>query len=68
VQLALGIDGAKYVVDHARAFASAFDPFGFMEPLGRAFRKRLGEVSGGKDVTSVLGFDPLAMLRALLSR
>ena len=31
-------------------------------------RKRLGTVAGERDVSTTLGFDPLAALRALLKR
>lgn len=68
VGLALGVDGARYALGHLSAVTSRVDPFGFMDPLLRSVRARVGAAAGQKDVSSTLGFDPLAALRALLSR
>ncbi len=68
VGLALGVDGARYAFDNLKVVTSRIDPFGFMDPLLRSVRGSVGRAAGDKDVPSVLGFDPLAALRALLSR
>ena len=44
------------------------DPFGFLDPVLRGVRARLGIAAGDKDVIGTLGFDPMAALRALLKR
>ena len=68
VGLAIGVDSARFALEHARAITSRIDPFGFLAPLLREARSRLGAVAGSKDVTRSLGFDPMAALRALLRR
>ena len=68
VGLALGFDGARYAFQSIKGVTSRIDPFGLLEPALRAIRKRLGAVAGDKDVEHVLGFDPIAALRALLRR
>jgi hypothetical protein len=66
--LALGYDSARFAYEGIKLLTSRFDPFGLLEPALRSARKRLGTVAGNKDVENVLGFDPLAALRALLKR
>ena len=68
VGLALGFDGARYALEAAKVITSRVDPFGLLEPALRAVRKRLGAATGDKDIEHVLGFDPIAALRALLRR
>ncbi len=68
VGLALGFDGARFAFSAMKVLTSRIDPFGVLEPALHAARKLLGTVAGNKDVESVLGFDPLAALRALLRR
>lgn len=68
VGLALGYDGARFAFTSLRALTSRVDPFGLLEPMLHGARKRLGAAAGNKDVENVLGFDPLAALRALLQR
>lgn len=68
VGVALGVDSARYAFDSMKVVTTRVDPFGFLDPLLRAVRLRLGAASGGRDLTVVLGFDPLAALRSLLSR
>jgi hypothetical protein len=68
IGLALSVDGARYAFENLKVVTSRTDPFGFMDPLLRSIRGAVGKVVGDKDVPSVLGFDPLAALRALLSR
>jgi hypothetical protein len=66
--LALGFDGARLAYAGLRGITKRVDVFGVLEPTLRAARKRLGAAAGNKDVENVLGFDPLAALRALLKR
>jgi hypothetical protein len=68
VGLALGADGARFAFEHVRVITNKLDPFGFMDPVLRGVRGRLGAAAGDKDVTGTLGFDPMAALRALLKR
>jgi hypothetical protein len=68
VGLALGVDGARYALDGAKVVRDRIDPFGFLDPLLRSVRAKVGAAAGGKDLGSVLGFDPMAALRALLRR
>jgi hypothetical protein len=68
VGLALGADGARYAFEHVRVITNKLDPFGFLDPVLRGVRARLGTAAGDKDVTGTLGFDPMAALRALLKR
>jgi hypothetical protein len=41
---------------------------GKLEPVFGRVRDRLGSAAGDKDVSGTLGFDPMAVLRALLKR
>ncbi len=66
--LALGYDAARFAYANLRVVTSRLDPLGLLEPSLVFARKRLGAVAGSKDVETVLGFDPLAALRALLRR
>lgn len=68
VGLALGVDGARYALEQAKAVTTRLDPFGFMDPILRRVRARVGAVAGSRDVSRSLGFDPMAALRALLRR
>jgi len=68
VGLALGADSARYAFEHVRVITNKLDPFGFLDPVLRGVRARLGSAAGDKDVTGTLGFDPMAALRALLKR
>ena len=68
VGLALGVDGARFAFDHLRVITNRVDPFGFLDPVLRGVRARLGSAAGDKDVSGTLGFDPMAALRALLRR
>jgi len=68
VGLALGFDTARFAYSSVRLLTSRLDPFGILEPALHAARRRLGTAAGSKDVEQVLGFDPLAALRALLKR
>ena len=66
--LALGYDGARLADTSVRGLTKRIDVLGVFEPALRAARKRLGTAPGKKDTEKVLGFDPLAALRALLQR
>jgi len=68
VGLALGLDGARFVMKNVQAVTSRVDPFGFFDSMVQTARNRVGDAAGDKDVSKVLGFDPLAALRALLTR
>ncbi len=68
VGLALGVDGARYALENLRVVTNRLDPFGFLDPVLRGVRARLGSAAGDKDVSGTLGFDPMAALRALLKR
>jgi hypothetical protein len=68
IRLALGADGARFAFESFRAIAGRSDTLRRFEPLMAEARRRLGNVAGDRDVSSTLGFDPLAALRALLRR
>jgi len=67
IGVALGIDGARYAFDTLRSLSPAMAiPFSgaIFEPAIAALRKRAANVTD-KDIAAVLGFSPLAILRAL---
>jgi hypothetical protein len=68
IRLALGADGARFAFESFRVIAGRSDTLRKFEPLMAEARRRLGNVAGDRDVSSTLGFDPLAALRALLRR
>jgi hypothetical protein len=68
VGLALGFDGARYAAHGLRVLTDRLDPFGLLQPALTKARERLRKVTGDKDVSQILGFDPMAILRALLKR
>ena len=68
VGLALGFDGARYAAHGLRVLTNRLDPFGLLEPALQRARERIGSAVGDKDVVRILGFDPMAILRALLRR
>ncbi len=67
VGLALGFDGIRFALHGLRTLTGRIAPFAAIGPLLDAARSRVAR-STGKDVTALLGFDPLAALRALLQR
>jgi len=67
VGVALGFDGTRYALRGLRAWTGRIAPFAAVGPLLDAARARAAKLTG-KDVTGLLGFDPLAALRALLQR
>ena len=68
VRLALGADGARFAFESFRTMVGKSDSLRRFEPLMARARSRLARVAGDKDVSATLGFDPLAVLRALLRR
>jgi hypothetical protein len=68
VRLALGADGARFAFEGFRTLVGKSDSLRRLEPLMAKARKRVSVVMGDADVARTLGFDPLAVLRALLRR
>lgn len=68
VRLALGADGARFAFEGFRTIVGKSDALRRFEPYMARVRKRIGDAAGDKDVSQTLGFDPLAVLRALLRR
>lgn len=68
IALAVGVDSARYAFEGIRRVASRVDWLGLLDPAVDGARKRLGKIAGDKDLPTLLGFDPLAALRALLHR
>ena len=68
VRLAIGADGARFAFEGFRTMVGKSDSLRRFEPLMARARARLASAAGVKDVTHTLGFDPLAVLRALLRR
>lgn len=68
IRLALGADGARFAFESFRTLVGKSDAFKRFEPFMGLAREHLGRAAGDRDVSQVLGFDPLAVLRALLRR
>ncbi len=68
VRLALGADGARFAFEGFRSMVGRSDALRRFEPVMASMRKRIGDAAGDRDVSHTLGFDPLAVLRALLRR
>jgi hypothetical protein len=68
VGLALGVDGARYAAHGFRVLTDQLDPLGLFQPVLTKARARLRAAAGDTDITAILGFDPMAILRALLKR
>jgi hypothetical protein len=68
IRLALGADGARFAFESFRTIVGRSDALRRLEPYMASARRRLGSAAGDRDVTRTLGFDPLAVLRALLRR
>jgi hypothetical protein len=66
VGLALGLDGARYVLQSLRAVTEHIPYIGVLTPALGSLRERVAKVTG-KDIAALLGFDPLEVLRALLN-
>jgi hypothetical protein len=67
VGLALGVDGARYALEGLKLLTGRIAPFAAIGPMIDAARSRVARTTG-KDVGALLGFNPLAALRALLQR
>jgi hypothetical protein len=67
VGVAIGFDGARFALQGLRVLTERITPFAAIGPMVDAARTRVAKISG-KDVRGLLGFDPLAALRALLER
>ncbi len=67
VGMALGFDGTRYVLHALRAITGRISPLAAMGPVLEGVRARVGALTGD-DVSGLLGFDPLGLLRKLLQR
>ncbi|MGA3122399.1 MAG: hypothetical protein ABSF69_16675 [Polyangiaceae bacterium] len=67
VGVAIGFDGTHYALRGLRALTGRIAPLAVVTPWIRAARTHVARATG-KDVTALLGFDPLAALRQLLDR
>jgi hypothetical protein len=67
VGMGLGIDGVRYALRGLFALTERVAPLAALAPMVGAARARIARLAG-KDVGALLGFDPLAVLRALLER
>jgi hypothetical protein len=67
VGVALGLDGVHYAIQGIRAFTGRIAPLAPIAPLLGSARSSLAKATG-RDVPSLLGFDPLEVLRKLLAR
>jgi hypothetical protein len=67
VGMGLGIDGIRYALRGLFALTGRVAPITAIGPVVSAARARIARFTG-KDVGALLGFDPLAVLRALLER
>jgi hypothetical protein len=67
VGVALGYDGARYALEGLKLLTGRIPPFAAIGPMLEATRARIARTTG-KDVGALLGFNPLAALRALLQR
>jgi hypothetical protein len=67
VGVGLGVDSARYAFEGLRLLTGRIAPLAAIGPMVDSARARIAKVTG-KDVGALLGFDPLAALRALLER
>jgi hypothetical protein len=67
VGVALGVDGVRYALQGLRVLTGRIAPLAAIGPVVDSARARIAKLTG-KDVGALLGFDPLAALRALLER
>jgi len=68
VRLALGVDGVRYALRGLRVLAERIVPLAMTGAILDAARTRVMARVAGKDIAAQLGFDPMAVLRALLER
>ncbi len=64
IALALGVDGARFAAERIGRLPAVQR----LGPLFTLLRETVGNAAGDTDLANVLGFDPLAALRALLAR
>ncbi len=67
VGVGLGVDGIRYAMQSLRILTQRVVPVALLGPAVDAARARVAKVTG-RDIGAMLGFDPLAVLRALLER
>jgi hypothetical protein len=67
VGVGLGVDGLRYALRGLRVLTGRITPLAAIGPMLDSARARVAKATG-KDVGALLGFDPLAALRALLER
>jgi hypothetical protein len=67
VGVALGVDAAHYAWQALTVLTGRISPLAALGPLVNNLRSRVG-TAAGVDVTGLLGFDPLSLLRKLLQR
>lgn len=67
VAIGLGVDGVRYAMHGLKVLTGRMFPAGAVSPLLDVTRAGIAKVTG-RDIGKLLGFDPLAMLRALLER
>jgi hypothetical protein len=67
VGVGLGVDGVRYAMQSLRILTERIVPIALLGPAVDAARARVAKVTG-RDIGAMLGFDPLAVLRALLER
>jgi hypothetical protein len=67
VGVGIGVDGARYAFQGLRLLSEHVGPLAALGPVLGAARSRVAALTG-KDVGGLLGFDPMAVLRALLER
>lgn len=68
VGMAIGADGARFAADRAVSAMSRWETFRKLDPFIGLAKKTLEDAAGDRGVTGILGFDPMAALRALLER
>jgi hypothetical protein len=68
IGLAVGFDGARFAYEGLRAVTARIDLLGLVDPTLQRARKQLGKMAGDRDLSGILGFDPLEALRRLLHR
>jgi hypothetical protein len=67
VGVGLGVDGIRYAMQSLRLLTERVVPVALLGSVVDAARSRVAKATG-KDIGAMLGFDPLAVLRALLER
>jgi hypothetical protein len=67
VGVGLGVDGVRYAMQSLRILTERVVPVALLGPVVDAARQRVAKATG-RDIGAMLGFDPLAVLRALLAR